>query len=108
MEQVKNYKIRYEDLNKDKDDIILLFNKIIPIYSKLGLHTKLLELEQWYTMIIQGKDIFTPDAMLALNNIMIDCCNYLSTINEEFDYAYIALEYVNKITKLFKDNKEYE
>ena len=94
-------KIIWEDINKDKSDLLYLLKLIIPVYQVKGMHTKLLEANKLYEMILIDKTEYTKDALLALNNIMMDCANYLSLYGE-LDDAKLAIKLTNKISFKFK------
>lgn len=94
-------KIIWEDINKDKSDLLYLLKLIIPVYRVKEMHTKLLEANKLYEMILIDKTEYTKDALLALNNIMIDCANYLSLYGELED-AKLAINLNNKISLKFK------
>lgn len=95
-------KIIWEDINKDKSDLLYLLKLIIPVYGVKEMHTKLLEANKLYEMILIDKIEYTKDALLALNNIMMDCANYLSLYGE-LDDAKIAINLTNKISLKFKN-----
>jgi len=94
-------KIIWEDINKDKSDLLYLLKLIIPVYRVKEMHTKLLEANKLYEMILIDKTEYTKDALLALNNIMMDCANYLSLYGE-LDDAKLAINLNNKISLKFK------
>ena len=96
-------RIKYKDICIDKDNLLMIINKMIPIYKEKQYHTKVLECEQWVTMLnrrpIQTE--YTPDALIALKNIMNDCANiYLSYY--DFETGTIVMNLMNKIMLLFK------
>jgi hypothetical protein len=95
-------KIIWEDINKDKSDLLYLLKLIIPVYRVKEMHTKLLEANKLYEMILIDKTEYTKDALLALNNIMMDCANYLSLYGE-LDDAKLAINLTNKISLKFKN-----
>lgn len=95
-------KIIWEDINKDKSDLLYLLKLIIPVYRVKEIHTKLLEANKLYEMILIDKTEYTKDALLALNNIMMDCANYLSLYGE-LDDAKLAINLTNKISLKFKN-----
>ncbi len=95
-------KIIWEDINKDKSDLLYLLKLIIPVYKVKEMHTKLLETNKLYEMILIDKTEYTKDALLALNNIMMDCANYLSLYGE-FNDAKLAINLTNKISLKFKN-----
>ena len=100
------HKIQYKDIADDKDNIIEIINKMIPIYKKLLYHTQVLECEQWIIMInrIPIQTTYTSDAILALKCIMNDCANiYLSY--GDVETGTVAMNLMNKLFKLFKENK---
>lgn len=94
-------KIIWEDINKDKNNLLYLLKLIIPMYRVKEMHTKLLEANKLYEMILIDKTEYTKDALLALNNIMMDCANYLSLYGE-LDDAKLAINLTNKISLKFK------
>ena len=95
-------KIIWEDINKDKSDLLYLLKLIIHVYRVKEMHTKLLEANKLYEMILIDKTEYTKDALLALNNIMMDCANYLSLYGE-LDDAKLAINLTNKISLKFKN-----
>ena len=94
-------KIIWENINKDKSDLLYLLKLIIPVYRVKEMHTKLLEANKLYEMILIDKTEYTKDALLALNNIMMDCANHLSLYGE-LDDAKLAINLTNKISLKFK------
>lgn len=94
-------KIIWEDIKNDKSDLLYLLKLIIPVYRVKEIHTKLLEANKLYEMILIDKTEYTKDALLALNNIMMDCTNYLSLYGE-LDDAKLAINLTNKISLKFK------
>jgi len=100
------HKIQYKDIVDDKDNLIEIINKMIPIYKEKQYHMQVLECEQWLTMLskLPIKTEYTPDAILALKNILNDCSNiYLSY--GYFDLGIISMNLMDKLFKLFKENK---
>ena len=100
-------KIKYKDITTDKDNLIEIINKMIPIYKKLSHHTQVLEGEQWITILnrIPIQTEYTSEAMLTLKNILNDCANiYLSYGNIEL--GTMSMNLMNKIIKLFKENEK--
>ena len=94
-------KIIWEDIKNDKSDLLYLLKLIISVYRVKKMHTKLLEANKLYEMILIDKTEYTKDALLALNNIMMDCSNYLSLYGE-LDDAKLAINLTNKISMKFK------
>jgi len=94
-------KIIWEDIKNDKNDLLYLLKLIIPVYRVKEMHTKLLEANKLYEMILINKTEYTNDALLALNNIMMDCANYLSLYGK-LDDAKLAINLTNKISLKFK------
>ena len=94
-------KIIWEDIKNDKSDLLYLLKLIIPIYRVKEMHIKLLEANKLYEMILIDKTEYTKDALLALNNIMMDCANHLSLYGE-LDDAKLAINLINKISMKFK------
>lgn len=94
-------KIIWEDIKNDKSDLLYLLKLIIPIYRVKEMHTKLLEANKLYEMILIDKIEYTKDALLALNNIMMDCANHLSLYGK-LDDAKLAINLTNKISLKFK------
>ena len=95
-------KIIWENISKDISDLLYLLKLIIPVYRVKEMHTKLLEANKLYEMILIDKTEYTKDALLALNNIMMDCANYLSLYGE-LDDAKLAINLTNKISLKFKN-----
>ena len=100
------HKIQYKDIADDKDNIIEIINKMIPIYKEKQYHTQVLECNQWITMLsrLPIQTTYTSDAILALKCIINDCANiYLSY--GYFDLGIISMNLMDKLIKLFV---EYE
>ena len=100
-------KIKYNDISNDTDNLLMVINKMIPIYKKLLYHTQVLECEQWVTMlsILPMQTTYTSDAILALKCIMNDCANiYLSY--GYCDLGIISMILMNKLIKLFAENEK--
>lgn len=94
-------KIIWEDIKNDKSDLLYFLKLSMTIYKVKEMHTKLLEATKLYEMILIDKTEYTKDALLALNNIMMDCANYLSLYGE-LDDAKLAINLTNKISLKFK------
>ena len=56
-------KIIWEDINKYKSDLLYLLKLIIPVYRVKEMHTKLLEANKLYEMIIIDKTEYTKNAL---------------------------------------------
>ena len=101
-------KIKYNDISNDTDNILMVIDKMYPIYKKRQYHTQVLECNQWVTMlsILPIQTTYTSDAILALKCIMNDCANiYLSY--GDFETGTIAMNLMNKLIKLFEENEKY-
>ena len=100
-------KIKYNDISNDTYNLLMVINKMIPIYKKKQYHTQVLECEQWVTMlsILPIQTTYTSNAILALKCIMNDCANiYLSY--GDFETGTIAMNLMNKLIKLFEENEK--
>lgn len=100
-------KIKYNDISNDTDNILMVIDKMYPIYKKRQYHTQVLECNQWVTMlsILPIQTTYTSDAILALKCIMNDCANiYLSY--GDFEIGIIAMNLMNKLIKLFEENEK--
>lgn len=98
-------KIIYKDIVDDKDNLLMIINKMIPIYKKLSNHTQVLECNQWVTMLsrLPIQTEYTSEAILALKNILNDCANtYLAY--GDFETGTIVMNLINKVADLFKNN----
>ena len=97
-------KIKYEDILKDKGDLVFIISTMIPIYKMYEHHTQVLECNQWLMMLerqpIQTE--YTSDALIVLKNIMNDGANYLLAVENRFEDGEIAMNLMNNIIKLFK------
>lgn len=96
-------KIQYKDISIDKDNILKVIGKMIPIYKRMEKHTQVLECEQWVLMLSR-KPIpteYTSDAILVLKNILNDCANICLSYYE-YDLGNISMILLDKITLLFK------
>ena len=96
-------KIFYKDISVDKDDLLKVIGKMIPIYKKMQHHTQVLECEQW-VLILSKKPIqteYTSDAILVLKNILNDCTNICLSYYE-YDLGNTAMILMNKVMLLFK------
>ena len=95
--------IVYKDISTDKDNILKVIGKMIPIYKRMEKHTQVLECEQWILMLSR-KPIpteYTSDAILVLKNIINDCANVCLSYYE-YDLGNISMILLDKITLLFK------
>jgi len=100
-------KIKYNDISNDTYNLLMVINKMIPIYKKKQYHTQVLECEQWVTMlsILPIQTTYTSNAILALKCIINDCANiYLSY--GDFETGTIAMNLMNKLIKLFEENEK--
>lgn len=100
-------KIKYNDISNDTDNLLMVINKMIPIYKKRQYHTQVLECNQWVTMLsrLPIQTTYTSDAILALKCIMNDCVNiYLSY--GDVETGTIAMNLMNKLIKLFEENEK--
>ena len=98
-------KIQYKDISIDKDNILKVIGKMIPIYKRMEKHTQVLECEQWVLMLSR-KPIpteYTSDAILVLKNILNDCANICLSYYE-YDLGNISMILLDKITLLFKND----
>lgn len=102
-------KIKYEDILKDKGDLVFIISTMIPIYKMYEHHTQVLECNQWL-MMLERQSIqteYTSDALIVLKNIMNDGANYLLAVENRFEDGEIAMNLMNKIIGLFNKNKMY-
>lgn len=100
-------KIKYEDILKDKGDLVFIISTMIPIYQMYEHHTQVLECNQWL-MMLERRPIqteYTSDALIALKNIMNDGANYLCAVENRWDDGELAMNLMNKIVGLFNKNK---
>ena len=100
------HKIQYKDISIDKDNILKVIGKMIPIYKRMEKHTQVLECEQWVLMLSRKPILteYTPDAILALKNILNDCANVCLSYYE-YDLGNTAMILMDKVSKLFKQNR---
>jgi hypothetical protein len=100
-------KIKYEDILKDKGDLVFIISTMIPIYQMYEHHTQVLECNQWLTMlsILPLQTTYTTDAILALKCIMNDCAN-IYLVYGDFETGTIAMNLMNKLIKLFGENEK--
>ena len=100
-------KITYNDISNDTDNLLIVIGKMIPIYKKMQHHTQVLECEQWVIMLsrLPIQTEYTSEAILALKNILNDCANIYLAYGD-FETGTIAMNLMNKIIKLFKENEE--
>ena len=101
-------KIIYKDINNDKDDILNVMFNMIPIYKNKQHHTQVLECNKWVTMLsrLPIQTTYTSDAILALKCIMNDCAN-IYLVYGDFETGTIAMNLMNKLIKLFKENEKF-
>ena len=100
-------KIKYNDISNDTDNFLKIIDKMIPIYKSHNKHTQVIECQQWVTMLnrhpIQTE--YTPEALIALKNILNDAINYLACKgNIDLAEKYIIL--IDKVIKLFNKNEK--
>ena len=100
-------KIIYKDIMDDKDNLIKIINDMIPLYKIRKHHTQVLECNQWVTMLsrLPIQTIYTSDALLALKCIINDCANIYLAYGD-FETGTIAMNLMNKLIKLFKENEK--
>jgi len=98
--------IKYKDIEKDKSKYINILNYIRKVYQLKELHVKVLECDQWVTMLNRKpiKTEYTSDALLALSNIMNDAANYFLSVGP-FETGELAMNMMNKISEIYKENK---
>lgn len=95
-------KIIYKTIKDDKNDLILIINKMIPLYKKLEFHTQVLECEHWITELNKKiiKIEYTSDEIFMLKNILMDCSNiFLSYSN--YEVGELSMKLMFKINELF-------
>jgi len=100
-------KITYNDISDDADNLLMIINKMYPIYKKRQHHTQALECNQWLTMlsILPLQTTYTTDAILALKCIMNDCANIYLAYGD-VETGTIAMNLMNKLIKLFTENEK--
>ena len=100
-------KIKYNDISNDTDNLLMIIDKMIPIYKEKQYHTQVLECEQWVTMLsrLPIQTTYTSDAILALKCIMNDCAN-IYLVYGDFETGTIAMNLMNKLIKLFGENEK--
>lgn len=100
------HKIQYKDISTDKENLLKVIGKMIPIYKKMQHHTQVLECEQWVLMLSRKpiQTEYTSNAVLALKNILNDCANICLSYYE-YDLGNIATILMDKVGKLFKQMK---
>ena len=96
-------KLKYDDILKDKTNLLFIISIMIDVYKIYKHHTQVLECEQWITMLNRDpiKTEYTPDALLILKNIMNDAVNYLLAVESRWDDGELAMLLMNKIVGLF-------
>lgn len=96
-------KLKYDDILKDKTNLLFIISIMIDVYKMYKHHTQVLECEQWITMLNRDpiKTEYTPDALLILKNIMNDAVNYLLAVESRWDDGELAMLLMNKIVGLF-------
>lgn len=100
-------KITYNDISNDTDNLLMVINKMYPIYKKRQYHTQVLECNQWITMLskLPIQTTYTSDAILSLKCIMNDCANIYLAYGD-FKTGTIAMNLMNKLIKLFEENEK--
>ena len=101
-------KIKYENILKDKYDLIFIISEMINVYQMYKHHTQVLECEQWLLMLNRNpiKNEYTPDALIALKNILNDAANYFIAVENRWDDGELAMKLLNNIFDLFNKNKD--
>ena len=96
--------IKYDNILKDKANLIYIISIMIDVYKIYKHHTQVLECEQWLTMLNRNpiKTEYTSDTLIVLKNIMNDGANYLLAVEARFDDGKIAMDLMDNIIKLFK------
>ena len=96
--------IKYDNILKDKANLIYIISIMIDVYKIYKHHTQVLECEQWLTMLNRNpiKTEYTSDTLIVLKNIMNDGANYLLAVEAQFDDGKIAMDLMDNIIKLFK------
>lgn len=97
------HKIQYKDITTDKDRLLCILDYMIIVYKSHNKHTQVIECEQWISMLsrLPLKIEYTPDALIALKNILNDAINYLAC-KGNIETAEKYIELIDKICKLFK------
>ena len=102
-----NKKIKYENILKDKPNLIFIISEMINVYQLYKHHTQVEECHQWLEMLnrrpIQTE--YTSDALIVLKNIMNDGVNYLCAVENRWDDGELAMHLMNNIIELFNINK---
>ena len=98
-------KIIWEDIENDKNNLLMLIGQMSIIYKEHQKHIRVLECNQWITMLNRRplNSEYTTDAILCLKNIINDSVNFLAT-NYQIDNAKIGLRLYGKICNLFNRN----
>lgn len=100
-------KIIYKDIVDDKENLLCILDYMILIYKSHNKHTQVIECQQWVTMLnrhpIQTE--YTPDALIAIKNILNDAINYLAC-KGNIDLAEKYIIVIDKVIKLFNKNEK--
>ena len=98
-------KIIWEDIENDKNDLLMLIGQMSIIYKEREKHTQALECNNWITKLNKHPidTLYSIEAILCLKNIINDSVNFLAT-NYQIDNAKIGLRLYGKICNLFNKN----
>lgn len=95
-------KIVYKDISNDADNLLMIINKMYPIYKKLKKHTQVYECNYWVTMLskIPIETKYTSNELQSLKNILNDCANICLSYCD-FEMGNISMTLMNKVILLF-------
>ncbi len=99
-------KIIYNDINVDKQNLILIISNIIPFYSKKNFHTKILICNKWITILntrpLQTE--FYPNEIFELREILNDGANINLSFGN-FEIGRLSMDLLFKVGSLFSKDK---
>jgi len=95
-------KIIYNDINNDKQNLVLIIRNIIPFYSKKNFHTKILNCNKWITVLntrpLQTE--FYSHEIFGLQEILNDSANVNLSFGD-FEIGRLSMDLLFKVGNLF-------
>ena len=99
-------KIIYNDINIDKQNLILIISNVLPFYSKRHFHDKILNCNSWITTLntrpLQTE--FYPHEIIDLQEILNDGANINLSFGN-FEIGRLSMDLLFKVDNLFSKDE---
>lgn len=101
-------KIKYNEIRKDKDNLLFIISEMIRVYNLKQNSIKILECCKWIKLLNEPtiNTEFSSDELISLKDIMNDAANYLISVEYRLDDGELAYDLMKSISKLFNKNNE--